>query len=360
VNTSRTLPPAPAAPRSSWTAFWFSATDPVGLHALRVLAGLLFLAWLLPFAGREAEFFGPQGWFDLPALREAAHMAATAPDTVPAPIGWSALYLCRFNPALVHVLYWGSVAGLVLFTLGVATRLTSVLTWVAVVSFTANPALSYDADPLLGLLAFYLMVGYVLYGLWGGGRSPRERLLGPADTFLFARRGEGGRRPSYAANLAVRLLQVHFAIVLVVGGLHKLQVGDWWSGVALWYPLHPPFTTTAESIRAYRGGARFYLQMLSLVSYGVLAWQIGFPFFAWRRRWRPVLLGGAALGWLGSAFVHRLPLFGPVLAIGCLSYLTPAEWQAVTGRLGGLFRRPGAARQPEARPAAPARVAAKA
>ena len=54
----------------------------------------------------------------------------------------------------------------------------------------------------------------------------------------------GSRRqssPSIAANLTVRLVQVHFAIVLVVSGLHKLQFGDWWSGVAWWYPLNPPF-----------------------------------------------------------------------------------------------------------------------
>lgn len=355
MNTARSLPPAPApaAPRRSWAAFWFTPADPTGLHVLRVLAGLLFLAWLLPFAGQVGAFFGPQGWFDLTAYHEWAEFR----DAAPAPLGWSALYLCGPSPALLRAAYWLSVAVLALFTLGVATRVTAVLAWVIVVSFAANPVISYDGDPLLGILAFYLMVGYLLLGLWDGGRSLWSRLLGPADAWLFARRPEGGRTPSYAANLAVRLIQVHFALVLVVGGLHKLQFGDWWAGSALWYPLHPPSGVTAAALRGYAGWGAFYLQLLSLAGYLALAWQIGFPLFAWRRRWRPVLLGGALAGWLGSAFVYRLPLFGPVLAIACLSYLTPAEWLAVTGWAARLTRLPGARRPEEVPAPAPKAVA---
>jgi hypothetical protein len=308
-----------------------------------VLAGLLFIAWLLPFAGHEAEFLGPHGWFDLTAYREASHLL----DGPPIPLGWSALYVCGNDVVLLRAFYWLSLAVLALFTLGLWTRVTGVLTWVIVVSFAACPAMSYDGDALLGILAFYLMAGYLLLGQWDGGLSLRERLLGPDGTWLFARRPEGGRPPSYAANLAVRLIQVHFAIVFVVAGLHKLQFGDWWYGVALWYALHPAPQTTPEALRAYQGWQMFYLQMLSLTGYLVLAWQIGFPLFAWRRRWRPVLLGGALVGWLGTSLVYRLPLFGPVVVIACLSYLTPAEWLAVTGwarRLAGLARLPGAAR----------------
>jgi hypothetical protein len=346
------------APRSSWTNFWFAPVDPVGLNTLRVLAGLLFLAWLLPFAGHEDAFFGTQGWFDLQAYREAGHLAPQ--DAAPVPLGWSALYLCGGNALLLKAAYWGSLGVLLLFTLGLWTRLTSVLTWVIVVSFAANPALSYDADALLGILAFYLMVGCLLQGQWSGTGSLRERLLGPAEAWVFARRPEGGLRPSHAANLAVRLLQVHFAIVIIVSGLHKLQFADWWAGVAFWYPLHRPFETTPDQVRALVPYRQAYLEVLSLAQYVVLAWQLAFPLFAWRQRWRPLLLGGGLLGWLGTSLLWRLPLFGPVLFLGCLSYLTPAEWLAVTGWLGRLARLPWAGRQPEAVQAEPVRLGTKA
>src|SRR5205807_9315609 len=128
------------------------------------------------------------------------------------------------------------VAVLGLFTLGVGTRMTSVLTWLIVASFLASPAASFEADYLLNILALYLMLGHLLLGQWSRRLSFPERLLGP-------RRGHMG---SIAANLTLRLVQVHFAIVLLVSGLHKLQFGDWWSGVAWWYPLNPPFELTPD------------------------------------------------------------------------------------------------------------------
>ena len=312
----------------AWVHFWFTPADPTGLHAIRVLAGVLFLSWLLGFAGHENEMFGLQGWFDTQAYKEASRMQP--PNGPPAPITWSLVYLCGENTAAVTALYWASVAVLLLFTLGIATRITSVLTWLVVGSFTANPLISYDGDALLLILAFYLMVGYVLLGQWNGGLSWLGRLFGSSRDWLL---GPVARPQSLAANLTMRLLQVHFTILVVVAGLHKLQSGDWWSGAALWYPLYPPFTTKLSEVRSLAGRRDFYLIMVSLATYAVLAWQLGFPLFAWRQRWRPILVGGALIGWLGTAFLYQLPIFGPAFVIGSLCFLTPDEWSWLTGWL---------------------------
>jgi hypothetical protein len=330
-----------AGPVQSWLRFWFTPIDPIGLHAVRLLAGILILGWLLPFAGNQEAFFGLGGWFDAQAYREAARL----PEGMPAPLGWSILYPCGTSATLVSVVYWLSVAVLVLFTLGLWTRVTAVLTWAIVASFIANPVTSYGPDHLLGVVAFYLMIGYLLLGQWSQAPALSTRLLGSRDSWLFGPWLPGRRadtrteRPrSYSANLAVRLLQVHFAIVVLVSGLHKLQFGDWWAGVAFWYPLHPPFETTPESVRAHVSDATSYLFMLSLAQYSLLAWQIGFPLFAWRKRWRPVLLGGALVGWVGAVLLYKQPLIGPVFVLGCLSYLTPAEWHWVTEQLARVVR----------------------
>ncbi len=322
---------SPGGLLSGWTRFWFTAVNPRGLHALRVLSGLLFLLWLLPLAGHQSALFGLNGWFDWQAYREGAHL----PGGPPAPYsGWSLLYLGGSSAALVDALWWVAVAVFALFTLGVCVRVTAVLTWVLVASFLLSPAVNYDADYLLAILAFYLMIGYVLLGQWSRPLSLAGRLLGPWDVVLFGSRGrpsaERDMTPSYAANLAVRLLQVHFALIMVVSGLHKLQFGEWWGGVAYWYPLHPPFRTTLADIRAEAAHASLDLFLLSLVQYVALAWQIGFPAFAWRRRWRVVLLGGAVLSWVGAIYIYGQPLFGPVYFIACLSYLTHAEWEWLT------------------------------
>jgi hypothetical protein len=306
-----------ARPPRAWTRFWFTPVDPIGLRGLRVLVGLLLLGWLLSFAGNVEALFGPAGWFDREAHDEVTRLAEGS-----LPTGWSLLPPANWDPRWLTIGYAGALVVLGLFTLGVAVRVTAVLTWVLVASFTANPILDTDTPALLHVLAFYLMIGCVLTGR--------------------------GRRPSVGANVAVRLLQIHLAVLVAVSGLHKLQFGDWWAGVAFWYPLHPALTTRWATARAHAADVETYLGVLSLAAYLTLAWQIGFPLFAWRRRWRLVVIAGAAVGWVGSSWLYRVPWFGPALFIGCSSYLDPEQWRALVGLPGRLLarRRPEVAVQP--------------
>src|SRR5262249_3127076 len=155
---------------------------------------------------------------------------------------WSLYYLCGTNTTLIAIVFWASIAVLALFTLGICTRITSVLSWVALVSATANPAIAYEGDFLLTMPAFYLSVGYVLFGLSGKDLSLRSILFGPQGAWILGglKRPDAPAHKSVAANLGLRLLQVHFAIVMLASAFHKMQIGDWWEGVAFWFPLHLP------------------------------------------------------------------------------------------------------------------------
>src|SRR5207248_9690892 len=97
-------------------------------------------------------------------------------------------------------------------------------------------------------------------GQWSRPLSPLERIFGPRGTSLLAIL-RGGRdeepAPSYAANFALRLLQVHFAIMVVTSGLHKLQVDHWWAGVPYWFAMHPPLAMDAAKLEAARLTANF-------------------------------------------------------------------------------------------------------
>src|SRR5262249_26971505 len=110
--------------------------------------------------------------------------------------------------------------------------------------------------------------------------------------------------------------------------------------------------TTADELRSYAPHAGTVLAFLSLCSYLALAWQLGFPAFAWRRgAWRVLSLGGAALAWLICTFWVPLPLFGPLLMVACLGYLSPAEWRRL---LDLVTRLPGVRRLASRLPGAPA------
>ncbi|MCS7046962.1 MAG: hypothetical protein NZO58_11445, partial [Gemmataceae bacterium] len=139
------------------------------LHRIRLFAGIVMTAWLLTFASERHALFSLRGWLDTAAYVEIDQKRATEPGfQTPAPIGWSIFYLVDADAAAFDVLYWSAVAVVMMFTLGIAPRLTGILTWVVVVSAIANPATTYDADYLLAILAFYLMIAYVGYGLWNG------------------------------------------------------------------------------------------------------------------------------------------------------------------------------------------------
>jgi hypothetical protein len=329
-----------------WARFWFAPTDPIALHLLRFLTGLLLLAWLLPFAGQVDSLFGSQGWFDRAAFQESRELqqriSAERGEEVDLfkPMSWSLAYIPGLGPQGLHGVYWGSIAVIVLFTLGIATRITAILCWIITVSFTANPAFEYDVDALLLFFTFYLMIGYVFFGQRRSDLSWFGRVFGGRDSWLFgnfAARGEERHR-SVAANLAVRLLQVNFAIVILTTGLHKLQFSEWWSGLAFWYPNYPPFLTNFETTREHMAHRGVYLTVLSIGAYAVLFWQIGFLLFAWRRSWawRLVLLGGGAIGWIGCAYLYGLPLLGPAFFIGALSYVAAEEWQGLFAWLAWL------------------------
>ncbi|MBI3823245.1 MAG: hypothetical protein HY289_11280 [Planctomycetes bacterium] len=323
---------------NAWTRFWFTPIPTTGLHCLRVLSGLLFCAWLLSFLGNQVGFFSLTGWLDAEAYRELQNQ----PTPIPAPIGWSMLYLAGNSVALFQTMYWGSLLILLLFTLGVATRITGVLTWVVVVSFLANPAITYEGDYMLAILAFYLMIGHLMLGQWNGNLSIAERILGARGDIVGTRwlfpQAATEQPLSHGANLMMRLLQIHFVIIILTSVLHKFQLSDWWAGVALWYPLNPTLQATRESLIRAQSSRETVLFFLGLTGYLVLAWQLAFPLFAWRTGWwRGILLGGAMLGWIGAFFIFKLPLFGPFTVLCCLSFLRPEEWTWITDRLRSVW-----------------------
>lgn len=315
--------------RAGWNRFWFSAADPVALHAVRVLAGLLFLYWLLPMAGYVDSLFSLQGWVDREFFLETSRDMPYS--------NWSLLYLFGDNSFLINGFFWFSIGVVALLTLGVATRLTSVLSYLCIVSFMSSPATRLDADILIGILAFYVMVGYVFLGQLGP-QTIWNRILGSTDTFLFkAWLGKPSAAPqaSYAAHFALRGLQVHFALIMLASALHKLQIGDWWAGVAFWYPLHPPFETTHTLLRAKLGSLQLTLIVMSVATYVLLAWQFSFPFWAWRPGCRWFLVGSVLVGWAAAALVYDTSYFGPFYAICALSFLQPSDWRSLAAKIQG-------------------------
>lgn len=310
-----------AAPKATgWFGFWFAASDPLALHVVRFLLGVVILYWLASIGGQYRALVGLDGWLDRRGLVEVAQL----PSAESRPLGWSPAYLAR--PGwLLTPLYFAGLLAAILFTLGIATRVTGIATWLTVITFSTSPVLWNGGDALLQMAIFYVALGCLLDRIEAIGRAPGS-LLGPRDGRVWRWR-RSDLASSIGANLALRLLQVHLAIALFTTGMHKLQMAVWWSGEGLWFPIHSPLAWNVDQIRQRYPNPGVILGIISLLTYAMIAWQITFPFVAWRRAWRPVILVGAMLGWMGNLWIFQLPLFGPVILIGSLAFVPGATWR---------------------------------
>lgn len=313
----------------AWQQFWFAPTSALPLHITRMALGIAVLGSFLPLAGHVEELFGLTGWFDQRAYAEAAKFQ----NGPPVVLSWSLMYLAGDNTAILQGLFWAFMIVAALFTAGLVPRLTGVLTWIGVASLTANPLTDTDANSLLLMLSFYLMIAYLLPAPEAGNW---RRWLGPTTVWPMARSTVAEH---WAYRLPMRILQVHFALTVLTSAFHKLQFGDWWAGVALWCSLYPAGVASVADARAHAENATMYLRVLSVSAYALLAWQLTFPLFAWRTSWRLLLLAGAMIGLVGSWTVLDEPDFGLAFLAGCISFVEASEWRRWFQYIAAVQRR---------------------
>ena len=223
-----------------------------------------------------------------------------------------------------------------LFTLGVGTRVTSVLAWVAALSYShRTPASLFGQDTMLAILLLYLMIGPA------GAALSVDRLI-----VRWRRRKQGlpvdEPGPSIGANLAIRLLQVHFCIIYLASGASKMQGAAWWNGTAIWQTL-----TNYEFAPAQYEMTTWLLRMLShnrwvweLFNYGgsvfTLALEMGLPFLIWKPRWRWLMIVGAVCLHTFIALSVGLVAFSLLMIIMVFSFIPPVTLKRLLGSLARL------------------------
>jgi hypothetical protein len=220
------------------------------------------------------------------------------------------------DPAGVAVLHAVHLAVIVLFTLGVCTRVTSVLTWLAALAYIQrDPLALFGQDTMMNLCLFYLMlapcgatwsVDWLVARYRSGKRALREgRRLEPVPP-----------QPLVSANFVIRLIQVHYCMMYLSAGLSKLKGESWWSGTAVFYTMtNPEFSPLHLS--PYRELLAWLCQnehrwvwegYMTVTAIFTLFLEIGLPFLVWTRL-RPVMVAGAILLHTGIALNMGLIVF---------------------------------------------------
>ena len=199
---------------------------------------------------------------------------------------------------------------LIMFTLGLFTRVTAILTWFAAASYLhRNQQVLFGQDTMMNILLIYLMIAncgatFSLDRLINRYRAARAS-LGRSGTIDGAtQRYLAVAPPSPSCGFAQRLLQIHFCFIYAASGLAKLKGDAWWNHTAYWDTLvNPEFTMIhygwyQDMVRTMAASRPVYSVMAAIGVYFTLFTEISLPFVIWTRL-RPywIMLGcGLHLG----------------------------------------------------------------
>lgn len=313
--------------RAGWNAFFFTPADPTALGLIRLGVGLLLL-WDMAVRGFDlTAHFGATGWADPDTVRL---MLTDQPSTI-----WSFWFLVP-DSALVPA-WLGCLAVLALFAAGLFSKVTAPLAWAIAVSTARRaPVLVFGFDQVVSTWALYLAATAAsgqavsldrLLARWRLGRAEAARRRRDGSWNLRPGRPE----PTISANIALRLIQLHIALIYGIAGLAKLQGQPWWTGDAGWGVV------AAGEFRLF--DLTWMVAFPWLIQLGThlgLLLELCYPVLVWVRALRPLIIGATVLMHVGIGLTLGLTEFSLAMIAGNLAFVD-GRWlrSLLTGRDAG-------------------------
>lgn len=290
----------------AWDGFWFARTDPTLLGVIRILTGLMLLYTHAVWGLVLAEFFGRDSWLS-PRLVGMLQEGGTTYSF------WWIVGADGLWPA-----YAASMIVLAMFTVGLWTRVTSVLALFVTISYAYRvPAATFGLDQINAMLTLYLAIG------------PSGAALS-LDRWRAVRRGlapAGRPEPSAGANLALRLIGVHMCVIYFFAGISKLQGEAWWTGEAMWRAF-----ANYEYQSMDMTWLAWHPRLLELATHVSVLWELTFWALVWRPRVKPIVLAGAVALHFGIGACLGMWTFALIMLVGNAAFLPPEAVGALVAR----------------------------
>jgi len=300
----------------AWNRFWFLPSDPLTLCVIRVLAGLIAFYSVATFTPDLIFLFGPDGLLSIESVGRMQDQQY-----------FSFSYFWLFDsPGALWAAHWIGLSVLAMFTLGLFTRITSVLSLiVALAYFHRGFVVTSEMEPVLAFVLFYLCLGPA------GEYFSLDRLLlkrraSATPAQATSRRLSGAH---WSATVAVRLIQVHLALVYFMMVLGQLNEDTWWDGTAVWW------------LAGRQDSALISIASLASAPYLVNLWTLGFVIFeiafgvlAWNRLLAPLMVGISALSWLSIGLVTGMLPFAAIMFVAGLAFLPPETMRVACDAIG--------------------------
>jgi len=281
---------------SGWNRFWFTPTDPRPLAWLRIAVGLVAFWFVASYSFDLVWLFGQDGLISVEAIDTLHEQQAQRPWT------FSYFWYASSPSALwtLHILGMLIVAA---FVAGLYSRISAVLSLLVVISYIHRaPLLTGVAEPVLTMLMFYLCLGptgaCLSVDAWLARRKKTDKKDGAADE------AKGPAR-SWTANLALRLIQVHVALIYLMMGLAKFRdpTDVWWLGEATWWLMAQPDSRWIDLTGFFAPDRPVSTYLLNAWTHAILIFELAFALLIFNRWARPLLLTISVPMWISLALI---------------------------------------------------------
>lgn len=330
-----------------WDQFWFSRTDPTTLALMRFFCGLVVFYVHLTYSWDLLSYIGPEAWVD----KEVADYVQREMPVYSLPLGWGdqltkvaqgnfywSIFYHITDPAWIVFLHVFFLTCMLLFALGLFTRVTAALSWLGAMCYVQRASSTvFGLDTMMMIVLFYLNLGP------SGATLSLDRWL---QKWRARKAGQPipEIEPSYSANFAIRLVQVHFCVIYLATGTSKLLGSTWWAGTALnlvvlnpsFTPMdHPLYFAIMKGLASHR--FLWELTMTMGILYTLLI-EIAFPFLVWDRRWRWVMVSCSVLLHAGIGVIMGLVTFSMMMMIMVLSFIPATTIRMLLDHAQEMFK----------------------
>ncbi len=264
-----------------WNQFFFAEQSPLPIALFRIIYGILVILTLALLRPDWLNWYGVHAWLSLPtALKLEPGHRLNLFSIIPQSDAW------------IEALFWVALASAVLLTLGLFTRINSVLVFICLTSIQQrNLYITHGGDTFLRLAGFFLIF------------APAGAALS-LDRVIRIRRGKEPRTIQPRSPWAQRMIQMQLSFMYLVAFMVKIKGASWLQGTALFYVYH------LDEFRRFPIPARFFHPIvLKLGSWSALALEFSLGVLIWVKELRYYLLALGLLFHLWLEYSLNIPLF---------------------------------------------------
>ncbi len=265
----------------AWNAFFFAPQSPTPIALFRIVYGLLVIATLALLHPDWLNWYGTHAWMSLSTMHQLEpgtrlNLFAVIPQ----------------SDTWIEGFFWVFLGSAVLLTIGLLTRLNSMLVFLCLTSIhQRNVYILHGGDTFLRVAGFFLIF------------APAGAALS-VDRRIRIWRGKEGVNIQPRSPWAQRMIQFELSLVYFATFCAKVKGAPWLQGTAMYYIYH------LEEFKRFPVPSWFlHPTMLKLEGWFGLVLEFSLGVLIWVKELRYILLALGVLFHLCLEYSLNIPLF---------------------------------------------------